>query len=734
MAVVYLAHDRRHSRPVAIKVFPGGIGPRLGAERFLREIALAAGLIHPHIVPVYDSGDAEGVLYYVMPYIRGESLRERLSRDHRLPLAEAVRLAREVADALDYAHRHGVVHRDIKPENILLEEGHALVTDFGIARVLSADGASSLTRTGSAVGTPLYMSPEQADGEPDLDGRADIYSLGCVLFEALSGLPPFSGRTAHAILVRRLTESAPLLRTIDPTIPAAIEAAVARALALKPADRFATAAGLAAALAEGERSDAALTPSGHPLVSGNQRVGETSVAVLPFLNLSPDPDNEYFSDGVTEELINALAKVPGLRVASRTSSFALKGKEQDIRAIGERLRVRTIVEGSVRKAGNRIRIAVQLIDATDGYHLWSESYDRELADVFAVQNEIARTVVETLTPRLATAATAPLVDPGTENVEAYSLHLRGMHYSWKRSPETYRIALQYFEQAIKADPRFARPYASVAFAYTMLGFDEFAAMPPREAMPRAKAAIEKALERDPLLGYGHCRRAIISFLFDWDWPRAEQEFGQAVRLSPQDLATLHWHSMFLGAMGRHAESLAIVSRALTLDPLSVTMNVRLGHAHYLAGRFDAAARQLRATVEMEPGSVENSVMLARVYLRQQLPAEASALLEETIRRAGRAPILLGFLGRAYGASGRRREALDILAELRAMSAERYIPPLYHALVLETAGQQEEAFDLWNRAWEERSGWLAYIRTEPTWDAARSHPKFLALLQRMRLDF
>jgi serine/threonine-protein kinase len=725
MAVVYLAHDRRHNRPVAIKVFhPGGGGSAGGAARFLREIDLAARLTHPHILPVYDSGEAGGVIYYVMPYVDGESLRHYLHRGERLPADEAVRLAREVADALDYAHRHAVIHRDIKPENILIEDGHAVVADFGVARALETAASQRLTDTGGAIGTPLYMSPEQAGGEP-IDGRADVYSLACVLFEMPTGRPPFDGPTALAILTRRLSGEAPRLRTIDPAIRPDVEAAVARALALDPADRFATAAGFSAALA----SSAASAPDA---ARATGQGGEASIAVLPFVNMSADPDNEYLSDGITEELINALAKVPGLRVAARTSTFALKGKDHDVRALGERLRVRTLLEGSVRKAGSRLRITAQLVSAADGYHLWAETFDRNLDDVFALQDEIARTLVGTLRPQLLGTGGAPLVERGTEKLAAYTLYLRGRHFLWKRSAETYRIALNYFRRALNEDPGYARAHVGMGHAYTMLGFDEFAAMPPVEAMPMAKVEIERALELDPGLADAHARKALLTYLYDWDWARAGQEFAHAMSLDPQHTPTLHWYSMYLAAMGRHDESLWVINRAVRAEPESEYVNVQLGRCFYFAGRYDDAIQHLVAAIEMEPGSVDNAVTLARVYLSQGRNADAARLIEGCVQRAGRAPILLAFLGQAYAACGRRDDALALLAELGVASETRYIPASYQASVLTRLGDLDEGFRFWDLALQQRSGWLTFLRVEPLWREVASDPRYTALLQKLGL--
>ncbi len=346
MATVYLAQDLRHRRPVALKVLRPGLAALLGTARFLREIEVAAGLTHPHILPLHDSGEVEGLLFYVMPFIEGESLRDRLAAKGAMTVADVLKLGREVADALEYAHRRGIIHRDIKPENILLSSGHAVVADFGIARAIDAAGGAQITEVGAAVGSPMYMSPEQVAGNPVLDGRSDVYSLGCVLYEALTGRVPFSGPTSQAIMVSRLLDTPAPLRTVQPTLPAGLEDLVGRAMARDPDQRFATAAELSAALSA--------LQSG---TSGAMRPAlreEASIAVLPFAHLSPDPDSEYFSDGMTEEVMNALAKIPGLRVVSRTSAFAFKGKEWDIKEVGERLGVKTVLEGSVRKVGDRL--------------------------------------------------------------------------------------------------------------------------------------------------------------------------------------------------------------------------------------------------------------------------------------------------------------------------------------------------------------------------------------------
>jgi TolB-like protein len=734
MATVYLARDRKHSRSVAVKVFQPELAATLGAERFLREIELAAGLTHPHIVPVYDSGDAGGRLYYVMPYVEGESLHERLARDRRLPVDEAVRLAREVADALDYAHRRGIIHRDIKPENILLEEGHAVVTDFGIARAVSTAGGERLTQTGSPIGTPMYMSPEQAAGELDIDGRADIYSLGCVLFEALTGVPPFSGPTAWAILVRRLTESPPLLRSVDPAIPAAVEAAVARALAQDPADRFATGAGFSAALGRGPPAEPGLGSGEGPFVSGVQPMTEASVAVLPFVNLSADRENEYFSDGITEEIINALAQVKGLRVVARTSCFAFKGKDVDAREIGERLNVRTLVEGSVRKAGDRIRIVAQLVNAADGYHLWSNTYERTLADVFAVQDELARSIATVLRRTVGRTESGPLVKPSTGNLDAYTFYMRGQYSRNKRSPEGFRAAIEDFERAIALDPDYPLPHSGIAWCYLILGFDEIGVMPPAEAMPKARAAAARALELDPALPDAHGARATIAFLYDWDWKLAESEFAQASSLGPDSSGSRSWQAMFLALMGRHEEAMQVISRAQGVDPVSLLNHLTVGRCHYLAGRFEQALAQLRSCLEVDPGFYLAYPAIARTYLVMQQPHKALQEVERGLGLLGRVPLFLVYAGWAHAALGERDKALGILGEFRELAASRYVPPAYAAQVLGALGELDEAFRMYQLAYEQRSGWLVFLRGEPLWDFLRPDPRFRELLRKMRLDF
>ena len=605
MAVVFLARDLRHDRDVALKVLRPEVSAEIGAERFLREIKFAAGLTHPHILPVFDSGEADGLLFYVMPSMEGNSLRERLDKQPQLPLGEALRITREVASALDYAHRHNVVHRDVKPENILLHEGAAMVADFGIGKALSSNGAS-ITQTGLTVGTPAYMSPEQSAGELDADGRSDLYSLGCVLYEMLAGEPPFTGVSAQAIIAKRFVSPIPKVRTTR-DVPEAVDAVVTRALARTPVDRFPTAAEFAEALRLISR-DAG---------TGPQRVVEApkpspkAIAVLPFSNLSADPENEYFSDGMTEEIINALAKLPDIHVASRTSSFTFKGKEVDIRQIGEKLGVSTVLEGSVRKVGNKIRITAQLINVENGYHLWSETYDRQLEDVFAVQDEISRAIVDALKVRLVGGA-AQVVAP-TKNLEAYTLYLKGRFFFAKLSEPALHKSLELFQLALLQDPGFAKAYAGIADAWCNLADDWVA---PDDAYPRAKAAAQRALQRDPDLPEAITSIGKVLCWHEWDFSGAEVQLARAVSLSPNYAEAHYVHATALPLVGRLRDGIDTMSKALQLDPLSVHYSEWLTRFLLYAGDYDATIALGIKTLEMDELCHRAQHYIGSAYLAQ----------------------------------------------------------------------------------------------------------------------
>jgi serine/threonine-protein kinase len=523
MATVYLARDLRHDRDVALKVLHAELAETIGRQRFLREIRMAAGLTHPHILPLYDSGEAGGFLYFVMPVMKGQTLRDRLQQEHQVSVESAVRIGTEVADALDYAHRQDVVHRDIKPENILLHEGHAVVADFGIGKALvaAASETTTYTQVGVTVGTPAYMSPEQAAGDP-VDGRSDLFALGCVLYEMLTGQPAFSGPTVQSLIASRFVHTPPDVSSIRAAVPRALSEVVSRLLARSPEDRLVTGAMVVEALRSG---DFQAIPARKP---------EASVAVLPFTNMSADPDNEFFSDGITDDVIVALTAVKGLKVAARTSSFAFKNKNADLATVGKTLGVRTVLQGSVRRAGNRVRVTVQLMNASEGTQLWSERYDRELDDIFAIQDEIARGIVEQLRVRLGLEqAAVPLAARPTDDLEAYQLYLRGREAAYVRTPASLRRAIEYFRQALARDPDVARAHLGLAEAYIGLGVYQY--IPTIEAARETEQALRAAERLQPDLALVHVHWAQLKLYLRPDWHEAGPHLDRALAIDPRDV-------------------------------------------------------------------------------------------------------------------------------------------------------------------------------------------------------
>jgi serine/threonine protein kinase/Tfp pilus assembly protein PilF len=722
MAAVYLAEDLKHGRKVAIKVLLPGGGQSYEPQRFLREIRIAARLSHPQILPVHDSGECDGLLYFVMPYAGCETLRDRLTREGQLPIDAALRINRAVATALGYAHRHHVIHRDIKPENILLQEGEPVVADFGVATAMSAAGGDNvyITDRGFAVGTPAYMSPEQASGERDLDGRSDLYSLACVLYEMLSGQPPFAGSSPRATMARHAVETPPPIRALRPTIPLAIELALQRALAKSPAERYPTMAEFCEALVTP-------VPSPVPAVSGTDR---RSIAVLPFVNSSADPENEYFSDGMTDELITALSKVEGLQVASRTSVFALKNMREDVRTLGARLNVSTVLDGAVRKSGNRLRITVQLSSVDDGRTLWSERYDREMSDVFVIQDEIARTIVRTLRSTFLGELGSPTPVRYTENVRAYSLYLKGRFWWNRRTQADIAQGVKYFEQAIAEDPAYALAYTGLADSYA-LDLD-YSGAPVKEGMERAKAEARKAIELDETLAEAHTSLGWVTFIYDWDWTGAEREFNRAIQLNPRYSTARQWHAWLLVAMGRFEEALAEGRAALDLDPASVSIRRSLGWLQYYARQNEAALDNLRRALTMDPTAEETHRLLGLVYMEQGMHDEAAASFKEALTLSRNKALAFAGLGQVAARRGRLDEAGAVLKEMHDRARTGYVSPVALTNLYTALGDANAAFDWLEQAYRERRGWLAYLKVEPTLDSLRPDARFQGLLERMRL--
>jgi len=680
MSSVYLAHDQKLDRLVALKVLRRSVAENLGADRFLLEIRIAARLTHPNILAVHDSGEAGGMLFYVMPYVEGESLRARLTRDGQLPIAEAVQIACEVADALSYAHSHNVVHRDIKPENILLEAGHAVVADFGMACAIEAFGADRLTESGLAVGTPAYMSPEQAAAE-QTDGRTDLYSLACVLYEALAGEPPFTGRTALAVLARKAAGPLPSLRLVRPDVPLHVERAVTQALASVPADRHATAAEFAEAL----RDDRAAPSAGR------------SIAVLAFTNMSRDTETDYFAEGIAEEITTALARIPELKVAARTSAFAFKGGQLDVRDVGRRLGVGVVLEGSVRRAGKRLRVTAQLIDVADGYHLWSDRYDREIEDVFAIEDDITRNIVGALEVLLADRGDRTMVRPATSHVNAYDFYLRGRQYFRQSRKKSLEYARRMFERAIEIDPAYALAWAGIADCGSLLHmyYPGLA-----DDLDRADHASARALELAPQLPEAHASRAFALFQVG-RMADAVVHFQEAIRLDPQLFEARYFYARVLFQQGSFPEAARMFEEAARV------------REDYQARFFAAQSYQAMGETGESDAAYRRAFDVASRHLELNPDdPRAATMCAVSACRIGRKEEGLAWARQAVAADPEDAGVRYNVACLYAL--EGHIEDAITSL--------EEAFDVGfaNREWIER---------DPDLDSLRSHPRFKALLAR-----
>ena len=677
MATVYLAHDLRHDRPVALKVLRPDLAAVLGPERFQREIRLTARLQHPHILTVLDSGGSGGILWFTMPFVEGESLRARLDREGQLPIDQAVRLASEVADALDCAHSHGIVHRDIKPENILLSgQNHALVADFGIAQALVEQGPDRLTQTGLIVGTPAYMSPEQASGERNLDGRTDVYSLGCVLFEILAGEPPYSGPTAQAITAKRFSDPVPSARRLRTTVSPALDAVLRRSLARSPADRFQTAGefrdALTAALREPTPSSSRRRPvlvvlalflsagagffwyrvtQHQPVTSAAATTPINRLAVLPFTDLGGDSSQKYLSDGLTEETISALSHIAGLRVIARTSVMKYQGSSKTVAEIGRELGVGTVLEGSVRRAGDRLRIRVRLVDASSQEPRWAHDYEAGIPDVFAIQQEVAARVAQELSVQRRPSEQGQLTQDASVSADAYDAYLRGLFYrNAAEESGTAAVAdsaVAFFQRAAALDPTFALAHAALARAYTVRLFHYD---PDPRWQREAFVEIEKALDIDPGLADAYVARAELS------WTRA---------------------SGF-----RAEEAIRDLRRAIALKPNLKDAHGVLGRIYYHVGLLDEALQELRTNLDLDPTDPFPIYRIASAHRAQLKLDTALAEFERIPGEFGDRALILYFLGR-------RTEALDVLAQAGTDHDTSFIASV-HAVIQAGNGRPAEA--------------------------------------------
>ena len=770
MGVVYKAHDNRLDRLLALKLVPEELAQQPQAlERFRREARAASALNHPGICTIYDVGEQDGRSFIAMEFIDGETLRTHID-GKALPLEEILKLGIQIAEALDAAHTEGIIHRDIKPANIFVtKRGQAKVLDFGLAKLVPKGLATSDAYSGGQSpdsnsivgiisGTPSYMSPEQVRGD-DLDPRTDIFSLGLVLYEMATGRQAFGGGTGGAIIEAVLTRPPVSVRSINPHIPPSLEAVIDKALHKDRDQRYQHAADMLADLQQLKRdndsdriglgaAEHALISSGSSLSPTGKRKSRTSttktsivrpqrvskiigsIAVLPFENVSRDPENEYLSDGITGSLINNLATVPKLRVMAQSTVFRYKGRVIDPQAIGRELNVRAVLTGRMMQSGGSLRIGTELVDVATGSQLWGAQFDRKPGDIFVIQDEISNEISGKLRLQLTRAEKKRLIRRHTDDAEAYRLYLQGRHH-WNRwTEEGFYKAIGYFRQAVEKDPSYALAYAGLAESYVLLGWNSY--LPPKDAFPEGKAAAMTALQLDSDLGEAHTPLAAALWLHDWQWQEAQAEFKRSLELSPTYPTGNHWHAEFVMTMGRHLEAIAKMKNSQELDPLSLIINVAIGWASYMARRYDEAIEQLLRTVELDPNYPVTYWILGLLYRitgRYELAVTAG---EKGVNLSGGSPIMRAALAHTYGKSGKSNEALKILNDLTELSKHKYVAPHFFAGIHIGLGENDRAVECLEKSYEEHSHWLIYLHIDPSMDDLRNDPRFQDLLRRIGL--
>ncbi len=745
MGVVYAAEDTHLERRVALKVLrPDVADSSERRARFQREARAAAALNHPNIVHLYSVEDSDEVLFMTMELVRGRSLRDVLSAAAPLPLERTHAIAVQLAEGLVSAHEAGVVHRDLKPGNVMVTDDHRVkILDFGLAKLLTAVSASPDSATmmeadlsaGMTFGTARYMSPEQALGRT-LDPRTDVFALGIILFEMATGRVPFEGDTLAAVFDHLLNRQPPSPQTLNPGLPSSVAAIIGRALEKDPERRYRSAGELLQDLRLVDPTNASVTA---PVRTAAEVRRPASIAVLPFVDMSPGKDQEYFCHGITEEIINTLTTVPGLRVISRTSAFALQGSHLEVTEIGRRLKVATVLEGSVRKAGDRLRVTTQLVNAEDGYQVWGKRFDRDLSDVFAIQDEVAATIVGEF--RMALASTPAVAEdaagkPGQRrsplDPAVHDAYLKGMYALNHWTEDSMRRAIDCFRDAIARAPRFAPAYTALAEGQMWL-YSGIGTLPASETVPQARWAVERALELDPMLADAHRMRAVIAMNHDWDRAGAAAAMARALELGPGSAST-HlrnaWRLVLLER--RHDEALEELEEAERLDPLDLQLKTLIGYVHHFRHDLKRAIQHYERVVALEPGFAFAHYALGDAFTQSGQYDRAFAAFDKAIELGGRTVNHLGVLGYAYGLAGHHDRAKALLQELMARASEGYVSAIWIALVHLGLSDFANLFQALDRAFEERDGSLVLITAALEFDVVRDDARFTALLGRMGL--
>ena len=767
MGEVYRARDEQLGREVALKVLPAQLLADDSARKLLiREARTASALNHPNICTIHDVGETDGRNFIVMEYVRGRPLSEQIG-EGGLPAEKVIRYGEQIADGLAHAHEHGVIHRDLKTSNIMITpEARAKVLDFGLAKRHAIEGMTEQTHSqdsrvdeGAGVGTMHYTAPEVLRGEP-ADARSDIWALGVVLYEMTAGKRPFHGKTAYELSSHILHEQP---KELPPTVPPILRGVIEKCLTKSPAERYQHASEVRAALGtlgietptpkSSVRAVAEATSrlrdrrrlfilggafcvvllliAGWRFVPSTWKPGSSSagpihsLAVLPLENLSRDPAEEYFADGMTEELTTQLAQISALRVISRTSVMQYKDAKKSLPEVAKELHVEAVVEGSVMRSGDRVRITAQLIQASTDKHLWAKSYEGDARDVLGLQQQVAHAIADEvkvqLTPQEQTrlSSSRPPVDPA-----AHEAYLKGSYLN-KGTGAQQRKAKEYFEEAIRIDPNYAPAYAGLADYYWST-LD----LRPRDSMPKAKENALKALELDPDLTQAHTDLAAIRFYGDWDWAGAEKEFRRALELNPGDAESHRAYSSFLVALGRTAEALAESRKAQDLDPLSISTQVTAGFVLYFARQYGEAIDQCRKVLDLDPNAAGAYDCLGSSYLAKGMYEQAITASQKASNLSGDDPPRLVGLGRAFAMAGRKPDAINVLGQLRRDSSHTYVPPYYFATIYAALGQSDEAFKWLENAVNERDLYLLWLKVDSAVDPLRRDPRFEELSTRI----
>jgi serine/threonine-protein kinase len=729
MGVVYKARDTRLERNVAIKIIPAKASSPVLEAALLREAQLTSSLNHPGIVTIYDILFHGGTTCIVMEFVQGRPL-QQLIPDGGLAIERAVSMAAAICDAIAAAHAAGVVHRDLKPANILVrDDGQIKILDFGVARVSRPYSPDAETQAmsffgGLTVGTMGYMAPEQARGE-DVDERADVFSFGVILYQLLTGRLPFRGVNAVALLYAMQMVDPDPMRDARPEIPASIEMVVRRALAKKVTDRYQS---IREMLTDLNATWVNTTPSSEPAPAADTR----TIAVLPLINISPDPENEYICDGLAEELINGLTQIEGLRVVSRSSSFQCKGTSSDVREIGRRLGASLLVHGSLRRSGSSLRLTMQLSQTNEGYQIWSQRFDSQVTDLFALQDELTAAVLEKL--RVQLGARFPGLEAARKipSSDAYNLYLQGRFAFNHETPEGFKQALDLFLRASATDPTFAP--ALIGIAETHMRLDWYGLEPASEAVPAVRSALASALRLQPDSVAGLCNLAITQAGWDWDWTAAGNTFNRAIAAGA-GLASVHFHYGldFLTPRGHLEDALRELHQALRLDPLSPIVHTAVGGCLYRMRRWDEAAETLRGTLHTNPEFGHAHWSLGRVLLEQGRDDEALQCFQRALQVMGQIPAGLAEVGYCHARMGRRDLALATLEELHRQAGQAWVSPLSAALVHVGLGNHDAAIDCLEDSYEKRIRQLVWVNVDPRYDVLHNAPAFVQLISRLGLS-